>query len=201
VEYVSIVIALLATGIGVFGDTRRRNAHGWRRLTGLGYAALALAVLACAVSIFKTHSAITKQHERRVEANDLLVISTDEIMRNVYWSRVEETTEGLSQASKELQENLSRVGTRIGRTVQLYQDVMDTPTQKAALAIQIMTTEEANEVENKGMARGYLRGLDKEIHNLRRAIGFPLSDNDGSYPELQRFAFDFEHPDPDPSIH
>jgi len=199
-EYLAVFIALSATFVGVFGETRQKEARGWRRITKWGYCALSLAVLGSTLSLIKIWSINTLQKARRFEANEILAQSAEGIQKAVYWNYADENMVGLPRASNQLEEELNLIGERIGRILTLYQDVLDTPTRKSALSIQLMTTEQRKDVENSQLARGYMRSLDDQIHSLMRSIGRPLDDKNPTY-RLENFSFDFEHPEPDHSIH
>lgn len=68
-KYVLVLLALFATLIGVRGDTWDRKAVGWRRLTGMGWAAVVIAVLAAISSVWLEYEerSVLSEKARRAE--------------------------------------------------------------------------------------------------------------------------------------
>jgi hypothetical protein len=97
-----------------------------------------------------------KPLEERNQANSLLTPQRRSQRRFI----------GLAATAKQLKDRLATMGHHIGRLVELYRDVVPGPARKAAVEIELATTERSNQLEQQGFAREYLRWLDKEIREL-----------------------------------
>ncbi len=78
-EYISPLIALIATILGISGDTKNKDANGWRRITRVGYVSLLIAASACVLSIWQIRSARIEHEARKNEAAQLLSVTTEGI--------------------------------------------------------------------------------------------------------------------------
>ena len=200
-EYVTAIIAFLATSLGVLGKIHTRNGKGLRRLAKHEYGALILALGALSVSLVQTHTNRSTQALREAEAQSVLVDALDQVAGEIYWSDTVHALYGLPKAAEGLQSRLTYLGQRVGKIVELYKERLTDDQKKMGFRIHVLLTEHADHVASEVQARDYLESLNSQISSLvastksnimkqRKVLYAPLTD----------FVFDFKHPEPDQSL-
>jgi hypothetical protein len=143
-EYVAAIIAVLATCVGVVGETRNKEERGIRKITKVGYVALALALAAFIVSAVQTHSLRSIQLVRRADAREVLLDAIDQTASPIYWSNIIKMDYGLEKADAETEKRLTAIGERINHILQIYGDTIPEAARKISLRIAVEITENVN---------------------------------------------------------
>ena len=169
-EYLAATIAVLATCVGVMGETRNKDGRGLRRLTPLGYAALGLALAAFVVSVAQTSATKADLATRRADADLALLDAADEVVGAIGTGLLTKAVGGLDEAISDTEKRLQVIGARFSRVIESSGDSLSEDVRKVALKIAFALTDNFAQIGNKSFAADYLKALDADIRELDKAV-------------------------------